>query len=195
MTKKQKQKLKSPENSAWKHIYTEVPVSDATCATRCTIEWRQGHDNCNAPTRIRWTLFVCGLWSVVMWTLLLKCWICERYSHTKLKGKRASQKSAEQDTWIGPCHSLFIFITTQKSMWSNLIVHTTPYPHLRQCSDRRPSHPNQFASSYPINLYVYTPIYIRCISFTWYVGKPECLDRVFAHRIRGFLTCWPHLCI
>jgi hypothetical protein len=58
--------------------------------------------NCNVPTRIRWTLFVCGLWSVVVWTLLLKCWICERFSHTTLQGKRASQKSAEQDTWIGP---------------------------------------------------------------------------------------------
>ena len=42
---------------------------------------------------------------------------------------------------------------------------TTPYPHLRQCSDRRPPHPHQFAISCPIYLYVYTPIYIRNIAF------------------------------
>ena len=30
---------------------------------------------------------------------------------------------------------------------------TTPYPHLRQCSDRRPPHPNQFVGSCPTYLY------------------------------------------
>ena len=52
-------------------------------------------------------------------------------------------------------------------------VPTTPYPHLRQCSDRRPSHPNQFAVSCPIYLYVYAPIYIRCIVFACHVCIPE----------------------
>jgi hypothetical protein len=46
---------------------------------------------------------------------------------------------------------------------------TTPYPHLRQCSDRRPPHPNQFAVSCPTYLHAYAPIYIRCISFAWHV--------------------------
>ena len=50
---------------------------------------------------------------------------------------------------------------------------TTPYPHLRQCSDRRPPHPNQFAVSCPIYLYEYAPIYIRCIAFTCHVCIPE----------------------
>jgi hypothetical protein len=36
---------------------------------------------------------------------------------------------------------------------------TTPYPHLRQCSDRRPSHPKQFAVSCPI-YYIRMHLYI-----------------------------------
>ena len=48
-----------------------------------------------------------------------------------------------------------------------------PLPHPRQCCDRRPSHPNQFAVSCPIYLHEYTPIYIRCIVFTCHVCIPE----------------------
>ncbi len=101
---------------------------------------------------------------------------------------------------------VFIFISgkghqggvdTQKSVWSDLIdqvswscrtemlppitvrtsVPTTPgYPHLRQCSDRRPSHgshPHQFTISCPLYLCVYVPIYIRNIVFTWHFYIPE----------------------
>ena len=50
---------------------------------------------------------------------------------------------------------------------------TTPYSHLRQCSDRRPPHPHQFAISCPIYLCVYEPIYIRCIAFSWHFYIPE----------------------
>ncbi len=50
---------------------------------------------------------------------------------------------------------------------------TTPYSHLRQCADRRPSRPNQFAVSCHIYLYEYAPIYIRCIAFAWHVCIPE----------------------
>ena len=35
---------------------------------------------------------------------------------------------------------------------------TTPYPHLRQCTDRRPPHPNPFSVSCPIYLYVPTTL-------------------------------------
>ena len=50
---------------------------------------------------------------------------------------------------------------------------TTPYPHLRQCSDRRPPHPHQFAISCPIYLCVYAPINIRIIAFAWHFYIPE----------------------
>ncbi len=45
-------------------------------------------------------------------------------------------------------------------------VPTTLYPHHRQCSDRRPSHPHQFAISCPIYLCVHVPMYIRNVEFT-----------------------------
>jgi hypothetical protein len=50
---------------------------------------------------------------------------------------------------------------------------TTPYPHLRQCSDRRPPHPLQFAISCPIYLCEYPPIYIGSIAFACNFYKPE----------------------
>jgi hypothetical protein len=50
---------------------------------------------------------------------------------------------------------------------------TTPYPHLRQCSDRRPLHPHQFVISCPTYLCVYEPIYIRIIAFTCNFYIPE----------------------
>jgi hypothetical protein len=46
-------------------------------------------------------------------------------------------------------------------------VPTTPYPHLQQCTDRRPPHPNQFVVSCPIYVYAYAPIYIRSIAFAF----------------------------
>ena len=50
---------------------------------------------------------------------------------------------------------------------------TTPYSHFRQCSDRRPPHPHQFAISCPIYLCVYEPIYIRSIALAWHFYIPE----------------------
>ncbi len=64
-----------------------------------------------------------------------------------------------------PCHTEMISPVTVRSS-----VLTTPYPHLRQCSDRRPPHPHQFVISCPMYLCPYVPIYIRSIEFAYFVS-------------------------
>jgi hypothetical protein len=49
--------------------------------------WKEpSSNNCKASTRILWKLFVSSLRAVVVWSLLFKCWICEKCSRAALQG-------------------------------------------------------------------------------------------------------------